>query len=401
MSLITKEHFNLVEVFSFSTFISILFALAIKGIATGVTDFLNRKLEDNLKLDTNYNALIRKYPLCHNMIEYKNSSKSNFAKGRKLSSVQRLNYKRPSVEDEYKFPITLELVCNKHKFNINDSKDQYVLPKRIMDDYDKIMSAHKYSNIYNQLNIRLDSYKVKDNTIQLDTTRTTYYDSLVTNRAMDFKLDSNVSIRDIYGYGPFFNKLEDSELSNHLGFNGFVETKDGKIIFVQRYNKVSIGKGTLGNSISASLKTKYALDKKGEFDDEGLIRGIKYEILDELKIKDDCYEFSLENNIIALYRDMVEGGKPQLLFYVKLNIDYKKVEENFYATLKKDKSNDKIEKYNSDGNKIIYVERDKLGELYLTPDILVIGNKGYKVMPSASASIVLLINYINQNKGGF
>lgn len=69
--------------------------------------------------------------------------------------------------------------------------------------------------------------------------------------------------------------MKESPFSNHLGFNGIVRTADNKIIFVKRSDKVSIGKGTLGNSIGASLKTEYALDNNGEFTQEGLIQAIK------------------------------------------------------------------------------------------------------------------------------
>ena len=76
-----------------------------------------------------------------------------------------------------------------------------------------------------------------------------------------WKAGKTVFTRDVYEYGPFLPKLRDEVLSNHLGFNGFVESKDGYIPFIKRNRAVSIGKSTYGNSIGASLKTKYALDE--------------------------------------------------------------------------------------------------------------------------------------------
>lgn len=51
------------------------------------------------------------------------------------------------------------------------------------------MKAHEFSDVYNQLNIRLDDYDFVEsqNRLKLVTSRTTYFDSLVTNRAMDYK----------------------------------------------------------------------------------------------------------------------------------------------------------------------------------------------------------------------
>jgi len=395
--LYTNESFDIMSVFSISTFTGFFLAYTASGLANNISKVLNRKLEDHLKLNSDYSLLVKKYPFCEKMIRYKNSDESNYVKGRKFTSAMRIKNQLDYVEDEYIFPVTIEAYCNGRKFDIFDSTHQYTLPHRIMEHYDEIMSAHGQSDVYNQLNIRLDGYIISDKII-LNTSRTTYYDSLVTNRAMDFKWKSNISIRDIYGPGPFLKVLEESELSNHLGFNGFVETSDNKIIFVKRYNNVSIGKGTLGDSIGASLKAKYALNKtNGKFTLDGLINGIKSEIKDELKIGRECYEFSLEDNIISIYRDIVEGGKPQLLFYVKLKIDFNEVEKTFFTVLKNEnKSKDKVKKLNADGKELICVDRMQLSKLYITPDAIVIGDKAYNMMPSASASIIMLFEYFEK-----
>ena len=112
--------------------------------------------------------------------------------------------------------------------------------------------------------------------------------------------------------GPQMTELESSRLSNHLGFNGFIESADGYIVFVKRSMKVSIGKGTYGDSVSASLKAAYALDEKGDFTVDKLENAIIKEIESELKITEE--ELDKDTlSIIAIYRDCVECGKPQFL----------------------------------------------------------------------------------------
>ena len=69
--------------------------------------------------------------------------------------------------------------------------------------FDELFSAHDTSNVYNQLNIRVKSWEQEGETFQLQTMRTTYFDSLVTNRAMDFRWQSGQTIRDLCAYGRF------------------------------------------------------------------------------------------------------------------------------------------------------------------------------------------------------
>ena len=130
------------------------------------------------------------------------------------------------------------------------------------------------------------------------------------------------------------NPLSKSSLSNHLGFNGFIISSDGMIPFVKRNSIVSIGKRTYGDSIGASLKAKYGLDSQGRFTLAGLQNSILKEIKDELKIGATDIEFSVEKNMIAAYRDLVEGGKPQFLFAAKVNRTHNEITQEFIKQVK-------------------------------------------------------------------
>ncbi|WP_312648607.1 hypothetical protein [Aminipila sp.] len=390
---------NVGKLIDFSVFFGLALAFAAKNVTEWLAKLIDAKLEEVLKLELNYDKLIKMYPRCNDFLEYENSSEANFILGRKKSNVKfKEDKKNPNIinQDKYTFPIVLDKMCNKEKFSIIDSQNQYNLPEEVRQNYADIMSAHTHSNVYNQLNIRLDNLKLNEsiNVIELSTSRTTYFDSLVTNRAMDYKWKSGVCNRDLFAYGPFIPKLEESVLSNHLGFNGFIETRDKKIVFVKRNDSVSIGKGTLGTSIAASLKCMYALDDNKNFTKEGLIKGIERELLDELGINAE-YTFSLEENIISIYRDMVEGGKPQLLFYINIDLTSNEVAEAFAYTEVINKSiiTDKMKR---DGEQLVFVDKAELQKIYLAPDVIVIGENAYSTMPSTSASIVMLIKYFNK-----
>lgn len=152
------------------------------------------------------------------------------------------------------------------------------MPESVKENFDEIIAAHDTSSTYNRFMIRVDDWKVLPGVFSLKTSRTSYYNSLATNRAIDYKWKNGMSVRNLFEYGPFINSLSDSQLSNHLGYNGFVESSDGYIVFIKRSKAVSIGKGTYGDSVGASLKTEYALNDNKVFCKEGLRKAIIAEI---------------------------------------------------------------------------------------------------------------------------
>lgn len=52
---------------------------------------------------------------------------------------------------------------------------------------------------------------------------------------MDYVLSNGASVRKMLEGGPVIHSLKGSSLSNHLGFNGFIETSD-----VLSTNRVSL-----------------------------------------------------------------------------------------------------------------------------------------------------------------
>lgn len=215
---------------------------------------------------------------------------------------------------------------------ILDKKTEYVLPRLIENNFSSIMKAHDTSVIYNNLNIRATGLELKDNCLKISTERTYYYYSMVTNRAIDYEwAEDGVTVRSIYEPGPMFRPLDQACLSNHLGFNGFVATKDGYVVFVKRSKDLSIAKRTYGDSIGASLKTAYALEDDGGFTAKKLVEAILTEIKHELKIDMDRI---MNIHIIGAYRDGLEGGKPQLCFCAETDLEAKEMDKEFIKETK-------------------------------------------------------------------
>lgn len=377
-----------------SLFFSVLAALFVEVLATVLAKIVMNRLEDSLKLDVNYERICKRYS--DEMIVYDNQ----YADKKNLSK-----WKRKEEDKQVSFPVVEDVAFYKGKdisFSIDDSEKMYELPAEIKAHFSELFQAHDSSNIYNQLNIRVDDWWLHDNLFQMKTSRTTYFNSLVTNRSMDFKWENGMTTRDVYEYGPYIPKLSEEKLSNHLGFNGFVESSDGYIPFIKRKRDVSIGKSTYGDSVGASLKTKYALNEDLTFTTEGLTEGILSEIADELKIKREQLEpFSLEKNLISAYRDMVEGGKPQLLFWAKSKLTHDQIEKNFMKAMKekkkRQKSWNKEQKELEDGKNFLWIAKDDLKKMVIAPDKIIYKGKKYAMMPSASAAIVMLLQFLHSD----
>lgn len=381
-----------ISVWDNSFFFAILFAMLLRILSTLATRIIMNRIEDSTKLETDY-ELITKYYNCP-MISYDNATSD-------VENIQIL--KKKYDKQSFVFPVVQEVAFDNRKLIINDCTRMYTLPDFVLAHYDELINAHISSNLYNQLAIRVDSWKAIEKQVVINTSRTTYYNSMVTNRVMDYKLTDGLSVRDMLMFGPYMPCLDESQLSNHLGMNGFLETSDGCIPFVKRNRIVSIGKASYANSIGASLKAKYALDSACALDVEGLRTAIIQEISDELKVRADNIVGGREGIIfISAYRDIVEGGKPQLLFYAKTKLDKAQLEANFYQALKMKmrkhsiSGDDKAEKELEDGYEFLWIKRDELAKIAIAPGCIVYNRRAYAMMPSASASIVMLMTFLNK-----
>lgn len=201
---------------------------------------------------------------------------------------------------------------------------------------------------------------------------------------MDYNWIPGLCVRNIFCVSNDIEPLDKSILSNHIGINGFVKTVDNKLVFVKRYGDVSIGKYLLGCSVGASLKVKYALNEDNIFTLRGLQNAIISEVKDELSIGSEHYNFSVKDNIVSIYRDLLEGGKPQILFYIECSLDSKNINKNF-----KTKKTDK--KLQRDGNKLIFVDVKELNNIEIGLEKIKINNKYYRTLPSVGASLIMIM----------
>lgn len=376
-----KGSFDFETLFKLDVLVSVVLLVVCDWLARLIGTVFGKKSEDMLKLGVDYEKLVKSYFLDRN----------------KMVKV--------IVDNQEEYIPVLELkVAAKHqylKININyeNANKEYQLPKEMEKYVPELMKAHKNSTIYNSRMIRVESAIISEEKdfIEIKYSLTTYFNSLITNRAIDYELSNKSTIRELYEPGPFISSLEQSKLSNHLGFNGFIELSDGYFVFVKRKDNLSIGKKTLSCSVAASMKLKYCLNKNRQLDVEHIGNAIREEIDSELKINLPIQKnIDLGNSsIFAYYRDLVEGGKPQFLFYYKVEgFNKNSFFENFKTRYKDDNKKD----VSVDGTDFLFFTLDELKKAIITSDKLIIGDKKYKVMPSVSACVVMVLKWLDKNE---
>lgn len=387
----TRENGNNVElheIFDLTLITSFIVLFIVKIISDIISKYLRNCLEDSMKLEVNYSKFTKMYPLEDGYVVHSNNKSSIKNRGVKKS--------RSKAYDgyNYKIPILELYQENLKDIDIRDNRDKkYQLPELAKNNYELLLGAHSTSTVYNQINIRLDSIEAINQTLLLNTSRTTYFDSLVTNRALDFDISNGITLRKLLNPGPYVSDLSESLLSNHIGFNIFVGTKESSVVFVKRSNNVSIAKKTLGPSIAASLKAKYCLDENRQFSLEGFLKAIVKEIRDELGLEIVVNEFSFEENYIGFYRDVLEGGKPQFLFKYSSNISEKEIIDKFKNQRNQDKDKSSML---TDGNKLVFISTNNfLENIFIAPDLIMVLEdkkiKSYSTVPSVSGTFSMYL----------
>lgn len=375
---------------------AIVFMFLLNWLARYIADCWWSHRGDRNKLETDYQRLCSIYR-CSNksLVTYENLSTDGNSRSKvTFPEVVVARCILPGQE------------CHRTIKIVDERDKQYELPEDLKSEVGHIMEAHRTSEIFNSLCIRVDKIECNGNEVCLYSSRTSYFNSLLTNRSMDYRWSNGMTTRDVYAFGPFAPTLEKSKLSNHLGINGFVITSDNKAVLVHRFKNVSIGKRTWGVSIGASCKAQYALSEDDGFskskrlDREGLRRAIVKEAYDELGItEEESSDFSLDEHVVAFYLDLIEGGKPQLLFYLPVNLTFEEINSRFMGMsrerVKKERSrHSAFERMKMDGDALDCLDLSHPEDVRIETERIVGRNslgerKSFVVMPTVSASLAL------------
>lgn len=338
ISFFKKEHIAkyIVEISVFLVFFLLLLYLAANDVVSNVfaivVGFMISSMflyvikitvgffEDLLKINYNTDELLRIY---HGAPEYRKTVEANGTKA--------------------EFAYADVLVNEGYDFSVVDNPDKFFeLDDFVVENYAHIFSAHSNSAKKNFDTIRLDRYDPETKTFYLS--RSTYFNHLVTNRAVDFSIFDNISLRTIYEYGPRISPLENSKMSNHVGINGLVFLSDGRLLIPQRKGNSTISKNKITSSIAVMLNfpnEQANNPRQAVISADYLLKGNIFKNLsDRVKLPSDAInEAQTEIRFLGFGQNIYEGGKPQFYFTVHLhNIDtptYYRKRKEFFAEQKR------------------------------------------------------------------
>lgn len=205
-----------------------------------------------------------------------------------------------------------------YTFHVEDAPDKFFqLDEFIEGNFPLIFSAHSNSTKNNGTTIRLDDFKLEDNKCTFYTSRSTTFNHLVTNRAIDFFLFDDVSLRSMFEYGPVLRPYKESKMSNHIGINALVFLSDGRLLVPHRKKDSTISKNKITSSIAVKLDFP---EGRTDIDAEHLMQGTIYDNLDSRCHipAEDLDRSQVEITFLGFGQNVYEGGKPQFYYSVKL-----------------------------------------------------------------------------------
>ena len=224
-----------------------------------------------------------------------------------------------------------------------DLKDQF-RPDPFIKIYSlDIISAHKQSQIKHGLTVRLRDLKKSDKEIVLETHRSTYIANLLTNRAIDYKIHGQLSLRELFENRPELSPLSATWMSNHIGINVLVFLEEGRYLLLpKRDKKGSIAKNMLTASWATRLEMAYySKELRADYVKEGVITENMKQFALALKVRESFLQGqTVSPKLIGASRDIYEGGKPTFFYLVKLNnvnlIEYMRETREFQKNLPTD-----------------------------------------------------------------
>lgn len=279
---------------AFANLLSIFFGFLISHLTLSIFSVISARLEDASKVSEDEEKLFSIY----NDVKNIKTVEINGTKTRLLYKVSMVN--------------------KGYNIIVDDNKNKIFEPDGFcMDNFNTLFKAHQYSNKKNMLTVRMDSCKkTGENEYTLSLSRSTYFNHLITNRAADYELDSGITLREYYEYGPDLTNMEDSKMSNHIGVIALVYLKDGELLLPRRQGNSTISK----NKITSSIATMLKLPKSGEISKEFLLRGCVFdELVGRTKLKEEMIDPNQTDiEFLGCGQDFYEVGKPHLFFKVTL-----------------------------------------------------------------------------------
>lgn len=203
--------------------------------------------------------------------------------------------------------------------------DKFRLDNFIRFQYFSIRSAHSGNSFKNEQTIRLrDVIRKEDGSIVFQTERANYLAHMLTNRAVDYKMNGVASLRQLFEYSATLTPLKDSLFANHLGVNALILIENDRYILLpQRTRNATISKQMLTATIATRLKVNdysqsISTDTIKTIDDRTVIGAMAINWDEWEMFRQTHPSIKIETQLIGGGRDIYEGGKPTFFYLVHI-----------------------------------------------------------------------------------
>lgn len=221
------------------------------------------------------------------------------------------------------------------ELQIDDYPDEFFeLDPFIKSNFFGLIEAHAMSDTTRSVTVRLKEvvHPKGNNLAVIRTMRSTYLSHLLTNRALDYELKPEMTIRSLFENSDTLIPPQRSRMSNHFGINALVFLKDEKegnekwLLLPHRGPRATVAK----NKVTASIATRLKMEKlqgkyAGKLEPKYVQKDCIFDcIADAIQIPEK-WVINNHNKIhiqfLGLSRDIYEGGKPTLFYTVHLDMN--------------------------------------------------------------------------------
>lgn len=294
----------------------------------------------------------------------------------------------------YKPLVVAKSESEKYEINIIHQNDNnYTLPPIIISNYTKLFYAHRNDYVENFDCVRLDDYFADQNSLRviLNTSEIKCFDHLVTNFALDYKIDRGITLRKIYENGDTLPDLRDSRMANQIGINVLVFLKDGTLLMPKRGNRATISRNMVTSSIAMAYKLK---EKNSELTTDQLFRESVIRGLEErLYLSEDVIaRIKVDIDFLGFGQVVVWGGKPQFYFCAWIDMDARQYIYNSTNVNRKGESIDKDKSILLIRDIELYEKSDYLKLICLEERTLLLHNKKKDIVRVFKAEVSFFCN---------
>ncbi|MBR0296280.1 MAG: hypothetical protein IJQ95_02685 [Paludibacteraceae bacterium] len=221
------------------------------------------------------------------------------------------------------------------ELQIDDYPDEFFeLDPFIKSNFFELIEAHAMSDTTRSVTVRLKEvvHPKGNNLAVIRTMRSTYLSHLLTNRALDYELKPEMTIRSLFENSDTLIPPQRSRMSNHFGINALVFLKDEEkgnekwLLLPQRGPRATVAKNKVTASIATRLKMETQPGKyAGKLQPEYVTKNCIYDCIAEAIqipeewVQDNTNKINIQ--FLGLSRDIYEGGKPTLFYTVHLDIN--------------------------------------------------------------------------------